>query len=85
MTKSLPTDPMTDPASGGAMIGELIPSERLRLERHRGGQSRESGLKRRFYFAASRAHFDRVVKKGFAGAGGSTSPVSEALNVTMCP
>ena len=37
------------------------------------------------YFAASWAHFAKVDRKGFAGAGGSTSPVNAALKVTMCP
>ena len=37
------------------------------------------------YFAASCAHFASVLKNGFAGAGASTSPVSAAFEVTMCP
>lgn len=37
------------------------------------------------YFAASCAHFAKELRNGFAAAGGSTSPVSAALNVTMCP
>lgn len=37
------------------------------------------------YFAASCAHFASVVRKEFAAAGGSTSPVNAALNVIMCP
>ena len=37
------------------------------------------------YFAASCAQCAKVVRKGFAAGGGSTSPVNVALNVTMCP
>ena len=37
------------------------------------------------YFAASCAHFASVLRNAFALAGGSTSPVNEALEVTMCP
>jgi hypothetical protein len=37
------------------------------------------------HFAASCAHFASVVRNGFAAAGGSTSPVSDAFDVTMCP
>lgn len=37
------------------------------------------------YLAASCAHFAKELKNGFAAAGGSTSPVKAALNVTMCP
>ena len=87
MMKSLPTEPMTDPASGGARIGELIqvekdfgPDDDVAAER-----TDRRNSKGGFYFAASCAHFVSVVKKGFASAGGSTSPVSAALNDTMCP
>lgn len=38
-----------------------------------------------YYFAASCAHFASVLKKAFALAGGSISPVSDAFDVTMCP
>lgn len=37
------------------------------------------------YFEASTAHFASELKNGFDPAGGSTWPVSEARNVTMCP
>src|ERR1700694_997523 len=37
------------------------------------------------YFAASCAQLARVVRKGLAAGGGSTSPVNAALKVTMCP
>jgi hypothetical protein len=35
------------------------------------------------YFAAFCAHFASVLRKGLAPAGGSTSPVNAALNVTI--
>ena len=37
------------------------------------------------YFAASCAHFASVLRKGFAAAGGSISPVSAVRNGTMRP
>jgi hypothetical protein len=65
-----PRPPPHFPASRGAAMGEIT-------------------LKLHFpifpYFAASCAHFASVVRKEFAAAGGSTSPVNAALNVIMCP
>ena len=63
--------PRTLPARRGAIRGELHT------------QKFEPRVRRAHYLAASCAHFANVVKNGFAAAGGSTSPVSAALNVTM--
>ena len=49
------------------------------------GSEKRGGPRSSPYLAASCAHFASVVRKEFAAAGGSTSPVSAALNVIMCP
>ena len=52
------------------------------------GQSRrkhKNGLAEARYFAASCAHFEIELRKEFAAAGGSISPVSDVRNGTMRP
>ena len=53
--------------------------------RCRGPRSEAQVLRSDSYFAASCAHFASVVRKEFAAGGGSTSPVSAAFEVIMCP